>query len=140
MAARVLVVDDSPLLLETVALSLECDGHEVVLEAEPAKALQHCKDSEFDLVLCDVCFDQRTSGGSMTAGLDAILALRKAFPQLPVVVMSGLLRDEDLRAMEPYGIAGSLSKPFGADELSRIIKQALNWHWEEEEPDYAEVV
>ncbi|MBX7144277.1 MAG: response regulator [Oligoflexia bacterium] len=137
MAARVLVVDDSPLILETIAIALEEDGLAVALEADPGKVLQHCKSEKFDLVVCDVCFDQRTACGSMTAGLDAILALRKAYPELPVVVMSGLLREEDLRAMEPYGIAGSLAKPYGPDELIKVVHSALDWSWSEEEVELA---
>jgi CheY-like chemotaxis protein len=127
MNKTVLVVDDSPLILDTVANMLELDGYRVLIESLPERAAEHCARGNVDLMLCDVCWDTQQTGDSITIGLDAILSCRRIFPTLPIVAMSGLLRAEDLQNLARFGVAGALTKPFQLEELYSVIETALQW-------------
>lgn len=127
MKKTVLVVDDSPLILDTVANMLELAGYRVLVEILPERAAEHCARTKVDVMLCDICWDTQQTGKSITIGLDAILSCRRTNPKLPIVAMSGLLREEDLNALERFGVAGALTKPFQIEELYRGIENALLW-------------
>lgn len=130
METTVLIVDDSPLILDTLAAMLEMGGYKVVIENLPSRAGDHIKRGGIDLMLCDICWDQQNAGDSLTIGLDAIFECRRNFPELPIIGMSGFLRSEDLEALKNHGVAATLTKPFQLEELYSVVSSALKW-----EPD-----
>lgn len=112
---KILLVDDEMLVRSGTAMMLEELGHHVT-EANSGKiALQILGDGPgFDVIITDFRMPDMD-------GMELILAARKLHPELKAVLMTGYDADDprfaDLQA-------GSLSKPFGLNELEVAISGA----------------
>jgi PAS domain S-box-containing protein len=58
-------------------------------------------------------------------GLALVLALRRTFPSLPVVLASGRVDESVSKAMEALGVVARLDKPFTEVQLSRVLRALL---------------
>ena len=105
--AKVLVVDDIPENVKLLARALERRGYVVLQAYDGVKALESAASNEPDLVLLDV----------MMPGLDGIEVCRhlKANPALtsiPVIMVSALDGDTDLKSAFDAGAQDYIIKPF----------------------------
>ncbi|MEM6996739.1 MAG: ATP-binding protein, partial [Myxococcota bacterium] len=112
---RVIVVDDDDMVREMVVRMLEAAGYETVSYGEPARLLEEFSPSfECDALVTDVLMPG-VSGPTLAKRL---LEIR---PSLPVVFVSGYLRDEGDDALP----GPLLSKPFRVHELLETLAQVL---------------
>src|SRR5262249_19238302 len=124
-AARVLVVDDQQSNRDLLSRWLERRGHEVLLAADGAAALELIRRHPCDLVLLDVVMPGM-SGIEVLQGLKSEAALR----DVPVIVISALNDlDSAVRCIE-LGAEDYLPKPFeplllGARVGSSLEKKRL---------------
>jgi CheY-like chemotaxis protein len=115
--ARILVIDDEPLLGRTLGFMLE-ENHDVVVVSGGAEALQKLEaDASFDLVLCDLDMPG-VNGGEVHE------AVGRQYPRLlsRFVLMSGgacTLWAEEFMAR--YSGA-QLEKPFTAADVERVLR------------------
>ena len=123
---RVLVVDDSHLVLETVQLLLKEAGHTVTICARPGEALRVLSADDFDIVICDLFMPSDTPAlpSSNTAGMDLLWHLNDIFPRIKCIGMSGEVDAGALDALKRAGVCSVLSKPFGAAELNDAVSAA----------------
>jgi two-component system, chemotaxis family, chemotaxis protein CheY len=109
MAARpILIVDDDPVILATVADALDLEGLPFVTATNGAEALLEVERSEPSLVLLDMRMPVLDGWGFMTA-------VRARGLDLPVVVMTAAA--DARRWGREIGAHGVLAKPFELDEL-----------------------
>ncbi|MGI6497372.1 MAG: LuxR C-terminal-related transcriptional regulator [Oscillospiraceae bacterium] len=82
---KVLIVDDHESMRDSLTYALTDTGDFTIVGNLPTAALAeaYCGRLRPDLALLDVC----TEGGA--SGLDAVKVLRKKFPDIKIVVMSG---------------------------------------------------
>jgi len=119
--ARVLVADDDPLLLESVADALILLGADVI-RAKTGEELveQLANEGPFDLVVTDI-------GMPWMSGLTAIHAARSAGISQAVIIMTAI-EDEGIpaqvQALGPDAVF--LRKPFGLTELSAAASKLLD--------------
>jgi CheY-like chemotaxis protein len=120
--ARILITDDDVHIRRLFRALLEAEGHEAGEASDGAEALRACREELFDVVLCDLVMPNRE-------GLETIRELRRWFPGLAIVAMSGagvyLGRMDMLRAARLMGANTALRKPFGRQELLGAIEEAL---------------
>mgnify|MGYP001056447604 CR=1 FL=1 len=107
---KILVVDDDAMVLESCRRVLAAAGCRVVTAPHAAAALAHLAQEPFDRLLTDV----KMPGED---GLDLLARVRRDWPGLPVVVMTGFLTPETEAAGRGGGAAGVLAKPFTPEEL-----------------------
>jgi signal transduction histidine kinase/CheY-like chemotaxis protein len=112
-AARILLVEDDPRVLEATAELLERLGMQVTTAdaAEPALALLRA--DGFDLLLTDIVLRHSMSG------VELAREARKLRPALPILFCSGYAE-----ATAPEG-APLLRKPFRHEELRQRLQQML---------------
>lgn len=124
----ILVIDDSPLILEMVSLILEDANFSVVSTQEAKRALQLCGEIKFDAILCDLCIAEsdEASSNSVTGGLDIIWQILDKHPNIPIIAMSGKLERQDLGKMKRLGLCGAIQKPFTEDTLVRELKSVTS--------------
>jgi len=114
--AKVLVVDDDPVVGQLAAEMLESAGYRAVAVAEPEAALDRLGgDEQFDAVLSDVLMP-----GSMN-GVDLAREIRRRWPDLPVLLASGYAGSVDAE-WQGFPI---LHKPFATSELAVAIATLL---------------
>src|SRR5919198_3143610 len=119
--ARILVIDDQESIRRIARRALEQAGHHVMDASDGEMGMQVLARHGADVVITDI----------FMPGQDGILTLRqirKEFPGVKVIVMSGgdssgML---DLRKdAEMLGAVKSLPKPFDAHELVAVVRSVL---------------
>jgi len=80
--ARILIVEDDAGVREFLRETLELEGHEVVEAENGREALELYRDRAADLIITDLVMPELD-------GIGMILALRKEFPQVRIVAVSG---------------------------------------------------
>ncbi|MCC0009014.1 MAG: response regulator transcription factor [Hyphomicrobiaceae bacterium] len=121
MPANFLVVDDHPLFLEALRLSLgSAFPNTRIAEATSiAKAITMIDESEaFDLVLLDLSMPG-------TSGFDGLLELRTLYPKLPVVICSALEDSRIIQEAIRHGASGFISKSVRRAELAAAIEEVM---------------
>jgi response regulator RpfG family c-di-GMP phosphodiesterase len=117
-AARILCVDDEPVVLRLMTRLLERSGAEVTTASGPHEALQVFAAERYDLIVTDI----------RMPGMDghAFLAeIRARDPEVPVVVATGHASlDNAIRALHD-GASGMLLKPFTGEEFQAEVRAAL---------------
>ncbi|MFQ5848173.1 MAG: sigma-54-dependent transcriptional regulator [Candidatus Methylomirabilales bacterium] len=113
---RILVVDDEPAQLELVSGFLAKRGYDVSLASNGEEALQRFKREPFDLVLTD----QKMPGFS---GRELTEAVRRAHPEVPVIVMTAYGTIETAVAAIQAGAVDYLTKPLNLDELLHRVQR-----------------
>jgi DNA-binding NtrC family response regulator len=79
---RILVVDDQITVSESLAMVLRSRGYSVCTADGGREALQLLKDTSLHLVISDLAMPRMS-------GFELISAIRRRFPKMPVIAMSG---------------------------------------------------
>jgi DNA-binding NtrC family response regulator len=113
---HVLLVEDNPEVGNAVSAVLKDTGYTVRHVADADQAMASIRDdADIDLLITDIVMP-----GSMS-GLDLARAVRRQYPDMPVLLMSGYTAEADKAAAEGYRI---LNKPFRPDALANAIRRA----------------
>ncbi len=117
----ILVVEDEDGMRAVVRAALEYAGFRVTTATNGVEATRLLEDEQFGLVLTDVLMPDKD-------GIEVISDLRREYPDLPVIAMSGggrLPRDGYLTIARHLGAHAILQKPFTADELVATVERLL---------------
>lgn len=116
---KIALVDDSVILRSAIKNVLEVSGFEVVLEAgTSAELFALLPQKEADMVLLDVFFPTEN-------GLDILSRIKKQYPKIKVLMVTGLRQDTILAEAQRLGADGVLYKPFDTDELLASIQRIV---------------
>jgi PAS domain S-box-containing protein len=111
----VVCVDDDPLVLAGAVSLLEALGHQVIAVSSAAQALAALrKEPRVGLVISD----QLMPGMS---GMQLFDALQKERPDLPFILVSGFAETPS----DPEQRVPRLAKPFGFEQLARVISRVM---------------
>lgn len=116
---RVLVIDDEHNNCEMLKIGLEKSGFEVQTEEKSPNFRAAIDAFHPDLLLLDMVMPDM-DGVDILERLDSDAALRS----LPVIVLTGLLRDSDAESVNREGLL-FLAKPLGTRTLVHCINQHL---------------
>lgn len=122
--AKVLVVEDDPEYRDYLTSILEKEGHTVIEATDGAEALEALSAAEFDIVVTDVLMPN-VSGKELIEEIH-----ERADGYLPVVAVSGGGSGDPrpvLKSVEHLGVTASLEKPVDPEELTRAVREALEW-------------
>jgi CheY-like chemotaxis protein len=116
---RILVVDDDDAVRAAIRFALEHHGYEILEARGGADAIGHARVRAPHLILCDIFMPGKD-------GFDTIRELRREFPQVPVVAMSGggaVGGTSALRMARHLGAVEVLHKPLHNEGLLGVIRQ-----------------
>ena len=102
---RVLLVEDEPLLAETVAEALRRSGFAVDVAADGIDGLHQAREVGYDAVVLDVMLPGKS-------GLDVLSELRAAEIWTPVLMLTARDDDRDIARALDLGADDYLTKPF----------------------------
>jgi len=115
----ILVVDDEPSVRETLAEMLEVMGHRVQLAESGQNALQALAISDCDLVFTDLAMPDMD-------GWETAREIRKRWPQMDVVLVTGYGPGTAPPAGEDGLVNGIIGKPFDFSQISQTITSILS--------------
>lgn len=111
---RILAVDDDPLVLMSTLMMLEELGHEVSEASSGLGALKEFDRESVDLVVTDFMMPAMN-------GLELMLEVRRRFPALPVLIVSGFMN----LSFDNQRRVDVLSKPFSESQLAAAIRRTV---------------
>jgi DNA-binding response OmpR family regulator len=80
--AKILVIDDEPSILLMIKKMLEKAGHEVDMALNGKEGMQIFEKNKADLLITDIIMPEKE-------GLETIVEMRKKFPELKIIAISG---------------------------------------------------
>lgn len=125
---QVMLVDDEYMILEGLKQIIPWNelGFEVVKTAKRGQeALDYLKENEIDLLITDVTMPKMN-------GIDLVRQVRKLYPYLRVLILSGYQEFEYVKQGMELGVKGYLVKPVNKIELAEKVEQ-IKIELEEEE-------
>jgi two-component system nitrogen regulation response regulator NtrX len=120
MPSDILIVDDEADIREMVAGFLQDDGHRTRTARDSDEALKAIEERRPQLVILDIWLQ-----GSRLDGLEVLNLTKKAYPDLPVVIISGHGNIETAVTAIKRGAYDYIEKPFKADRLLLVAQRAL---------------
>jgi len=117
VSRTILVVDDEPILRETLAEALEADGFRVVTAADGREALSRFRERQPDLVVLDLMLPE-------LSGIEVCRIIR-AESGVPIVMLTAKSSELDKVVGLELGADDYVTKPFSLRELSARIRALL---------------
>ena len=115
--ARILMIDDEPLILKPLALNLTARGHELALATSGAEGLRIAAEGHPDVILLDL-------GLPDVDGVEVVGRLR-TWTTVPIIILSVRDGEREKVAALDAGDDDYVTKPFGMDELMARLRAAL---------------
>ena len=118
--AKLLVVDDEPDIHRLVRRYAEREGHEVTEADDGTKAVELCKNEEFDMIIMD----------AMMPDMDGFTAVKeiKKFSDVPVLMLSARGSEFDKLFGFETGVDDYVVKPFSPKELMARVNVIVSRH------------
>jgi DNA-binding response OmpR family regulator len=120
MARKILLVDDEPVLVETIAYNLEQAGYQVIIAADGASALQAAHRELPDLIILDIMLPEMD-------GLEVCRQLRRedSTATTPIMMLTAKGEEIDKVVGLEVGADDYVTKPFGRRELLARVRALL---------------
>ena len=121
MATTVLVVEDDPVIIDLLTLTLELEGWTVLRAKDAVSALEVARAEVPDIVVSDVMMPGRS-------GLDLIADLTAdgATAAIPVILLSARALAAEVAEGLSAGAVDYVTKPFDPDDLIERIQKVLD--------------
>ena len=116
--ARILLVEDEPVLATGVKDDLVLEGYGVDLVADGAAAVERALAGKYDLILLDIMLPKKD-------GFTVCRELRAAGLTTPIVMLTARGQEVDKVVGLELGADDYITKPFGRRELQARVKAAL---------------
>lgn len=119
--ATVLVIEDDPLVRDTIRLGLETAGYNVILAANGREGVSMLSRREVDVVVTDLIMPEQE-------GLETIRIIRREYSGTRIIAISGGGRHvgtDYLKAANLLGAEFALQKPFAMSRLRQCVAECL---------------
>ena len=119
--ATILLVEDEPLVSETLCAAMKGKGHTVVMAANGVEGLKRFAEGSFDLVVTDIIMPDKE-------GIEMILEMRRHKPDAKIVAISGGGRTGNVEFLKMAGSLGAmatLNKPIRLADFFNVLNRCL---------------
>lgn len=117
MVKKILVIDDEPMIVESVSYNLKQEGFEVATATDGATGLKMAETGDFDLILLDLMLPG-------VDGLEICRTLRKQ-SEIPIIMLTAKEGEIDRVLGLELGADDYITKPFSMRELVARVKAVL---------------
>jgi CheY-like chemotaxis protein len=126
---KILIVDDSVVILKTLSAKLKGHGYQVFTAVEGSEAVSTVRRERPDLILLDINFppDVAHGGGVAWDGFLIMSWLRRMDEAVntPVLIITGNAREESRERCFKAGVSGYFQKPINIEELVATITKLI---------------
>lgn len=119
MTQRLLIVEDEPVLCDSLKRVFEREGYEVSAAGTAEAALQLYEAAPHDLILCDIILPGMD-------GIEFLKTVRKGSPDQMVIIMTAYASIETAVGALRAGARDYILKPVIHEEIKRLVHMALN--------------
>ena len=120
--ASILIIDDELQIRVMMRRILEKVGYDVYEASDGKEGIKLFRAKPTDLVITDIIMPEKE-------GLETILDLRHDFPKIKIIAISGGGKTglpNFLPAAKKFGAIRTLPKPFGKDDLLKLVREVLD--------------
>lgn len=115
---NILIVDDEPIMRESLSDWLRDDGYRVIAADGGPRALKLLDTEEWNVLIVDL----KMPGMD---GIDLMAEVKKVYPDIPIIIMTAYATvDTAVRAMRE-GAYDYVVKPFDPEEMALIIRKLV---------------
>jgi len=119
--ARILIIDDDTQFLLMLCRMLEREGYEVIGASDGKEGIRLFSEKPCDLIITDLIMPEKE-------GIETIRELRRDFPQVKIIAISGGGRvgpEDYLKIAGRLGAVRTFSKPVPREELLRAVRELV---------------
>jgi CheY-like chemotaxis protein len=119
--ARILLIDDDDAVRLTISTVLSNAGHTVTEARDGKEGIARYQPEAIDLVVTDLIMPEKE-------GLETILDLKKKYPNVKILAVSGggrMAPEAQLNIAKKFGATRVLAKPFLMKTLSATVDDLL---------------
>jgi PAS domain S-box-containing protein len=122
--AHILIAEDNVVNQKVAASMLEKQGYKVAIVNNGLEALEALRKNSFDIVLMDVQMPEMD-------GLEATRSIRsdksgEFDSEIPIIAVTAYAMEGDRERFLDAGMSGYISKPFNAEDLSRVVSDFVS--------------
>ena len=117
--SEILVVDDDREMREFLEIMLTQEGYRVTCAGEGEKALNLCRNHEFDLVITDLKMPK-------VDGIDFLKGVKEISPETMVILITAYASGETAVTAMQEGAYDYIEKNFDIEDLKSIVRDALH--------------
>jgi DNA-binding NtrC family response regulator len=114
----ILIVDDEPIVRESIRDWLKNSGYQVATAETGEEALEMVEKEDFSVVVLDVRLPGKT-------GIKVLQELKALKPQIKSIIITAYPTAEMSAEAKKLGAVDFLIKPIAPDDLERLIKETL---------------
>ena len=124
MGKNILVIDDEGLVTRSLKRLLNREGYDATIAANGGEAVEKCKTSNFDLIICDVRMPELD-------GIETIEKIRQALSELgkkpiPEILITGYADEDKYKNALKLKVADYIFKPFDTKQFLETVRRNLN--------------
>ena len=119
---KILVIDDDAKITRVLDLKLSKAGYQVIVAANGKAGLNLFRAQRPDMVITDILMPGKD-------GLETIIELRRDFPEVKIVALSGgghIGADEYVDLAKKLGAQYTFTKPFTGEKILQAVTELLD--------------
>ena len=116
--AKILVVDDDQGMREFMEIMLTKEGYDVTIAGEPAKAIDLCRKTAFDLVITDLKMPKIN-------GIEFLKTIKDQRPDTVVILITAYASGETAINAMKEGAYDYVEKGGSIEDLKKVVRSAL---------------
>lgn len=119
--ATILIIDDDRQVCDLLKQVLEEEGYTVITATNGREGIERYRAQPADVIVLDILMPEKE-------GLETILDLRREFPQVKIIAMSGGSERARLNLLDMakrLGAQYTLHKPFQIQAFTDLIRNAM---------------
>jgi len=129
MKGNILIVDDDPLIRNSLYEVLRIEGYDVGLSSNGIEAFEELKRTNYDIVITDIKMPELD-------GMGLLKRIKENFSNIDVIVITSYGSIENAVSAMKFGGADYITKPIIDDEIKLCIRKILKNRKMSQENDY----
>ena len=121
----ILVIDDDPIMRETIRDILQVEGYNVILSSNGREGILCMESESIDMILTDVLMPEKD-------GIEVIIEAKQKYPNVKILAISGggyISAANYLKMAKNLGANESVMKPFDIDDLLGKVNKLLQSYY-----------
>jgi two-component system, chemotaxis family, chemotaxis protein CheY len=121
MGKTILVAEDSASIRKFISIALWMEGYKVITASDGMEALEKLPNQKIDMLITDLNMPN-IDGYKLITTIRAIAE----YKDLPIIILTSLSKEEDIKKGMQFGANSYLIKPFNQKRIQYEVSKYLN--------------